>query len=133
MPRILIADDNALARRTLRSVLESEPSAENVEICGEADNGEIAVGKTESLRPDVVILDICMPVLNGLAAARIIRDSSPATVILMVSLDHDRQTIDAARSAGARGYVKKEDAAGTLMLALRALLQGYEFFPIASS
>ena len=129
MTRVLIVDDSDLARRMLRSVLESGP---NVEVCGEAKDGKSAIGKTESLDPDVVVLDIRMPVLNGLAATRRIRQFSPRTAVLLVSVDCNRQIVEAARDAGAQGYVNKENAAQILVTAVQSVLDGGEFFPSAS-
>jgi DNA-binding NarL/FixJ family response regulator len=124
--RVLIVDDSGLARRMLRSVLESEP---DVEVCGEAEDGKSAIGKTESLDPDVVVLDIRMPVLNGLAATKRIRQFSPRTAVLLVSVDSNRQIVEAAREAGAQGYVSKENAVQTLVRAVQAVVDGREFFP----
>ena len=126
MSRVLIVDDSGLARRMLRSVLESEP---DVEVCGEAEDGKSAIGKTESLDPDVVVLDIRMPVLNGLAATKRIRQFSPRTAVLLVSVDSNRQIVEAAREAGAQGYVSKENAVQTLVRAVQAVVDGREFFP----
>jgi two-component system response regulator DegU len=124
--RVLIVDDSVLARRMLRSVLEL---GSNVEVCGEAEDGKSAIGKTEILDPDVVVLDISMPILNGLAATRRIRQFSPKTAVLLVSVDCNRQIVEAARDAGAQGYVNKEEAAQKLVTALQAVLDGREFFP----
>jgi|ERR1700723_770902 DNA-binding NarL/FixJ family response regulator len=129
MTRVLIVDDSDLARRMLRSVLES---GRDVEVCGEAEDGKSAIGKTESLDPDVVVLDVRMPILNGLAATRRIRQFSPRTAVLLVSVDCNRQIVEAAREAGAQGYVNKEDAAKTLVAAVRSVLDGREFFPPVS-
>lgn len=126
MKRVLIVDDSDLARRMLRSILES---GADVEVCGEATDGKSAIGKTEILNPDLVVLDIRMPVLNGLAATRTIRQFSPRTAVLLVSADCNRQIVEAARDAGAQGYLSKGEAAQMLVTAVGAVLNGKEFFP----
>ncbi len=115
--RILIADDHELARKGVRSVLEKRI---DFEICGEATNGKEAIQKTLELNPDVVILDISMPVLNGLDAARIIRKSSPNTPILFLSVHDPREIVTEAHKIGVRGYVLKGDAERNLVSAVDA-------------
>ena len=100
--RILIADDHDLMRRGVRSLLQSHPGWE---ICGEAHTGREAVSKAEELKPDVVILDISMPDLNGVEAARRIRTAAPAAEILILSVHYSDQLIREILEAGVRGYL----------------------------
>jgi CheY-like chemotaxis protein len=128
--RILIADDHAVVRKGVASILSS---ATYFEVCAEAENGEDAVQKTLQFNPDVVILDITMPVLDGLAAARKIRAFRPKTSILMLSLHHDAEIVAAAQSAGAQGFVTKTEIAGALLQAVDAVLRGQTFFSRVSA
>jgi DNA-binding NarL/FixJ family response regulator len=102
--KVLIADDNAVIRRSLRSLIENHPRCW---VCGEAENGEVAVEKVEELHPDVVILDLQMPVMNGLEAARRISFGFPDTLILMVTMYSGEQLLSEARSAGAQDVLSK--------------------------
>ena len=116
--RVLIADDHELVRRGLRSLLASRPGWE---ICGEAKDGVEAIEMTKELAPDLILLDITMPRLNGLEAARVIRREAPQTQILILS-QHDTEEMSAsALQAGARGYVSKSDVAGTLFRSMEEL------------
>lgn len=118
--RILIADDHEIFRRGLRSLLESHPE---LEICGEAVNGLDALEKTRQLAPDVVILDITMPVLNGLDAARAMRKESLPSEILILSQYESRDMLPRALAAGASGYVSKSDVARDLLAALGTIVR----------
>jgi DNA-binding NarL/FixJ family response regulator len=117
--RVLIADDHELVRRGLRSLLESRPGWE---ICGEAKDGVEAVEMSKSLTPDIILLDITMPRLNGLDAARKIRKEAPMTQILILSQHDIEEMSDSALAAGARGYVSKSDVAITLFSSMEAIL-----------
>jgi len=98
------------------------------EVCAEAENGRIAVDKVKELKPDVVILDIGMPILNGLDATReILRDDPQAKVLILTMMDAER-VMQAARDAGARGYILKSDAARVLVAAVQALEYDNTFF-----
>ncbi len=123
--RILIADDHAVVRKGVASILSS---ATYFEVCAEAENGQDAVQKALQLNPDVVILDVAMPVLDGLTAARKIRAVRPKTSILMLSMHHDAQIVEAAQSAGAQGFVTKTEIADALLEAVDAVLRGQTFF-----
>ena len=118
--RVLIADDHELVRRGLRSLLESRPGWD---ICGEARDGVEAVEMTKALVPDVILLDITMPRLNGLEAARAIRKEVPHTQILILSQHDIEEMSESARKAGARAYVSKSDVAITLFSSMEAILQ----------
>ena len=119
--RILIADDHELVRRGLRDVLESEAGWE---VCGEASDGRRAVALAAELNPDVVIVDLAMPELNGLEATRQIRRASPATKVLVCSVYASEEHVDEALGAGAHAYVPKLEAAGVLVSAVRAAVGG---------
>jgi len=106
--RILVADDHEAVRTGVCSILQSRG---DVEICGQAANGREAVQKTGELKPDLVLLDITMPVLDGLSAAREIRKLFPRVVILFLSIHEGKQMEDLAKLSGASGYVSKTSAA----------------------
>jgi DNA-binding NarL/FixJ family response regulator len=116
--RIMIADDHDLMRRGLKSLLEVQAGWE---ICAEATKGREAIAKAEQLRPDVVIIDICMPELNGIEATRQIRKVSPRTEVLVLSVHHSDHLIREALDAGARGFVVKSDADAEIVSAVEAL------------
>src|SRR5580692_11738437 len=100
--RILVADDHDLMRRGVKSLLQSRAGWE---VCGEAHTGREAVSKAEELKPDVAILDISMPDLNGVDAAKRIRKVAPATEILILSVHYSDQLIREIVEAGVRGYI----------------------------
>jgi DNA-binding NarL/FixJ family response regulator len=124
--RILIADDVAAIRKQLSSILTAQLG---LEVCGEAANGKEAVQKARDLNPDLIILDITMPLMNGLEAARTIRGFAPEVPILILTVHKSRQLIEEAQKMGVRGYVTKGDAGQTLPLAVAALLGNSSFFP----
>jgi len=105
---ILIVDDSALIRRSLRSFIETRS---DWDICGEAENGEVAVEKVKQMHPEVVILDLQMPVMNGLEAARQINQLAPETAMLMFTMHNSDELQTAARAAGIRQVLSKSDAA----------------------
>ncbi|MGA7919357.1 MAG: response regulator [Candidatus Acidiferrales bacterium] len=119
--QILIADDHEMLRRGLRAMLEKE---QEWEVCGEAVDGQDAVDKINTLRPDLVILDINMPVLNGLAAVRQISRSSPQTKILVFTVHDSDQTAKEIQASGAHRYLAKSDASDNLLRVVRELLEG---------
>jgi DNA-binding NarL/FixJ family response regulator len=116
--RILIADDHEVVRRGLCSLLQTH---EGWEICGEARDGREAVEMARDLKPDVVILDIGMPNLNGLAATRHLSRENPQQKIIVLTITDSDQVIREALDAGARGFVLKSDAARDLVSAVEAL------------
>lgn len=116
--RILIADDHELMRRGLCSLLGSRSGWK---VCGEAKNGLEALEKAKELRPDVILLDITMPELNGLDAARQIRRDYPQMVIVILSQHEPKAMSARALEAGAREYVSKSDVASGLLAALEAI------------
>jgi PAS domain S-box-containing protein len=117
--QILIADDHEMLRRGLRSMLEKEP---DWEICGEAVDGQDAVDKATAFRPDLVILDINMPVLNGLVAVRQILRNSPETRILIFTVHDSDQTLKEIQAAGAHGILSKSNASQDLLRVVKELL-----------
>jgi DNA-binding NarL/FixJ family response regulator len=125
MLRILIADDHEVARRGIRSLLESHPGWE---VCAEAKDGRDAVELATSLKPDLVLLDIGMPNLNGLEAARQILATSPNAAILILTMHDSDNVIREVLRAGARGFLLKSDAGRDLVAAVEALESQKTFF-----
>ena len=123
--RIIIADDHDLMRRGIKGLILSHP---NWEVCGEAQTGREAVTKAEQQKPDVVILDISMPDLNGVEAARRIRKASPNTEVLILSAHYSDQLIREIVEAGARGYIVKSDSDRDLVIAVETLANHKPFF-----
>jgi DNA-binding NarL/FixJ family response regulator len=119
--RVLIADDQALFRRGLYVVLGTE---EGIEVVAEAGNGEEAVAKAEEFAPDVVLMDVRMPKLNGIDAARTIRSIAPSTKILMLTVSDEEDDLYEAIKAGANGYLLKEISVEEVADAIRAVVQG---------
>ena len=122
--RVLLVDDYEPFRRFARSILERNPY---LQIIGEASDGLEAVQKAEQLQPDLVVLDIGLPVLNGIEAARRIRKLCPASRILFVSQESSPDTAQEALSTEASGYVIKAHAGSELVAALEAVRQGRHF------
>jgi len=116
--RILLADDHAVVLKGLRALLGSQLGWQ---VCGEAKNGREAIEKVGQLKPDVVIMDLNMPELNGLEATRHIRKELPQTEVLILTLHESEQMMRQALDAGARGYVLKSDAGGELLAAVEAV------------
>lgn len=123
--QILVADDHDLMRRGLRSVLEAQPGWQ---VCAEAHTGAEAVQMAEKLKPNVAILDISMPEMNGLEAAKQIQQASAKTEILVLSMHYSDQLIRDVVDAGVRGYVVKSDSDRDLVVAVRALSNHRPFF-----
>lgn len=123
--RILLADDHAVVRRGLRSILESHTGWH---VCGEAVNGRQAVEMAREHQPDVAIIDINMPELNGLDATRQVCKVSPLTQVLILSAHDSEQLVREMLTSGARGYVLKSDAGEDLLVAVNALTAGRLFF-----
>src|SRR5665213_1312905 len=123
--RILIADDHDLMRRGLKALVESHPGWQ---VCEEAQTGREAIEKAAICMPDIVILDISMPELNGLEAARSIRKASPNTEILILSMHYSDQLIRDILKAGVHGYILKSDSDRDLIAALEKLANHKTFF-----
>jgi len=125
MTTILIADDHELIRQGLRKALEERPGWT---ICGEASSGREAVSKALELRPDVVVLDVTMPALNGLEATRQIRRALPKTEVLILTMHDSERLAGEALAAGARGFLLKTDLGDTLLRAVEHLSRHEPFF-----
>jgi DNA-binding NarL/FixJ family response regulator len=123
--RILIADDHEVVRHGLRALLQGHPGWE---ICGEAFDGRDAVDKATEMKPDLVILDIGMPNLNGLDAARQILREDPQAAVLVLTIDESEQVMREVLNTGARGFLLKSDAARDLVAAVEALQHHRTFF-----
>ena len=123
--RILIADDHELVRVGLRRLLEEHPGWE---VCGEADDGRQAIEKARMLKPDVVLMDVGMPQLNGIEATRRIRRELPGTEVCVLSVDDSEPLVRQAVEAGARAYLLKSDGKRDLVFAVEALLEHKTWF-----
>lgn len=123
--RLLLADDHEIVRRGLRALLESETGWE---VVAEACDGRDAIEKTKQMKPDIAILDISMPSLNGLEAARQIVTSAPHTKVLILTVHDSDPLIQQVLEAGARGYLLKSDAGRDLVAAVDALRRNKTFF-----
>jgi DNA-binding NarL/FixJ family response regulator len=119
MPRVLIVDDHAVIRRGVQGILATYPEWD---LCGEADNGQDAIRLAGELAPEVVIMDVSMPGMNGLEATRIMHDVLPETKILLLTLHSSSEFVRSAFRAGARGYVLKSDAENELVRALNVVI-----------
>jgi DNA-binding NarL/FixJ family response regulator len=124
MTRILVADDHEVVRTGLRKLLEGRAGWE---VCGEAADGHEAVAEAERQRPDVVILDVMMPGLTGIAAARAIRASLPRTEVLVFTMHGSDELLADAFASGAQGYVLKTDPSRQLLAAVEALARHAPF------
>jgi DNA-binding NarL/FixJ family response regulator len=123
--RILIADDHEVVRAGVRSLLEGQPDCE---ICGEAVTGRQVVALAQQLKPDIAIMDITMPELNGLEATRQIRKVAPTVQVLILSVHESEELVREILDAGAHGYVLKSDAGRELAAAMHALRKHETFF-----
>jgi two-component system, NarL family, response regulator NreC len=121
MIRILLADDHALVRHGFRMILAAQP---DMEIAGEAGNGREAVELAQKLKPDVVVMDVTMPELNGIEATRRLIELSPRTRVLALSMHKDNVYVREILRAGARGYLLKDSADADLIAAVRAVAKG---------
>ena len=122
--KILLADDHAIVREGVRSIIQSRPGWS---IVAEVADGAEAVQKATELKPDIAILGVRLPRLNGVEAARRIRQALPQTGIVILTVDNSEQTLRQAVSCGVRGYVLKSDASSSLIDAIQSVSQN-EFF-----
>ncbi len=123
--RILVADDHDIVRRGLKALLCAHPGWT---VCGEALTGREAVTLAEEMKPDIVVMDISMPELNGLEAARRIRKTLPQTEVLILSLHYSDELVRGVVDAGARAYIMKSDGDRDLVIAVEALAKHKSFF-----
>jgi two-component system, NarL family, response regulator NreC len=128
--RILLADDHTVMRNGLRLLLERQA---NLTVVGEASDGRETVRVAEAVLPDVVVMDIAMPNLNGIEAARQITNTRPGTAIVILSMHSDESYVIRALKAGARAYLLKDSAEGDLIAAIHAITEGKSFFSPAIS
>jgi two-component system, NarL family, nitrate/nitrite response regulator NarL len=118
--RIMLVDDNAAIRQALHHVFDFSPEWD---VCGEASNGREGVEKAKSLHPDLIVMDVSMPVMNGLEAARVIHETMPTILVILCSLHTDDTLRFEARQAGVRAIVSKTQNMQTLVSKARELLQ----------
>jgi len=123
--KVVIADDHAMVRDGLKMILEAQ---DDIEVVGSAANGREALGLAELHRPDVVLMDISMPVLNGIEAARLLGKLLPATKVIVMSMHNTSEHIYRAIQAGAKGYLLKESAGDELIEAVRAVVKRQNYF-----
>ena len=121
-PRILLADDQEEVRRAIAHLLEGE-----FHVIGTAENGQRALELAPVLSPDVIVLDVCMPVLNGIEAAERLRESGSASKVVFLTVHEDADFVNAALSTGALGYVLKCSAGADLIPAIRQAVEGKRF------
>jgi DNA-binding NarL/FixJ family response regulator len=119
MPRVLIVDDHAFIRRGVESLLRPFPEWE---LCGEAENGHDAIRMVDTLGPDVVLMDVTMPGMNGIEATRNIRSVHPHVKIILLTLHESAEVLRSGFRAGANGYLLKADAEEELLKALRVVV-----------
>lgn len=115
MPRLLVVDDHAVIRRGIQSILRSWPEWN---VCGEAANGVEALRLAEELKPEIIVMDLSMPVMSGLEATRLIRKTQPGVKILLLTLHDSVEWVETAFRAGVRGYLLKSDTERELLRAL---------------
>lgn len=123
--RIVLADDHTVVRSGLRALLERR---QNFEVVGEAENGRDVVTLSASLRPDIVVMDVGMPLLNGIEATAALLKQSPSTGVIILSMYSDESYVMRALKAGSRGYLLKDSAATDLLSAIEAVSHGRSFF-----
>ena len=128
--RILLADDHTVVRKGLRLLLENQPG---FQVLAEAADGRAAVALAEQHVPDVVVMDLAMPTLNGIEAARQLTSRLPRTAVVFLSMHSDESYVLKALKAGARGYLLKDSAEHDLIQAVRAVAEGKSFFSPAIS
>jgi DNA-binding NarL/FixJ family response regulator len=125
MIRLLLVDDQGLVREGLRSLLEAKP---DLEVMGEAEHGQQAVEQALLLQPDVVLMDVRMPVMDGVAATRVLHEQAPQIKVLILTTFGDEEYVTQAMRYGAKGYLLKDTPSEELAEAIRAVQRGYTHF-----
>jgi two-component system, NarL family, nitrate/nitrite response regulator NarL len=120
MPKVLVVDDHPVIRRGIQAILHASPEWE---FCGQADNGNDAIRLAEELRPEIIVMDVSMPGLNGIEAARAIRKTQPKMKIVLLTLHQSADLVRSAFRAGARGYILKAEAEQELLKALSTVIE----------
>ena len=128
--RVLLVDDHPLVIDGIQARLEKEGG---IEVVGQAGNGREAIELAQSLRPDVVLMDVSMPVMNGLEATRELRHRSPETRVLILSMHDNREYMVELMQSGARGYILKDVSAAEMVKAIETVCQGGTFFSATAS
>jgi DNA-binding NarL/FixJ family response regulator len=123
--RVYLAEDHTIVRKAIRSLLDTHPE---IEVVGEGNTGMETVAQCVELKPDIVLMDITMPEMNGVEATRQILKNCPATSIVVLSVHKEQQYIFPVLKAGARGYVLKDDMVEDLMSAINAVAKGNSYF-----
>ena len=126
--RVLLAEDHETVRQALRVLLETRP---DIEVVGEAPDGRVAVEQVKALKPDVAVLDLSMPQMNGLAAARAIKESVPGTAVVALSRHADDAYVQELLAAGASGYVLKQSTFDELLRAIHSAAKGERYLDSA--
>ncbi|MEM7770640.1 MAG: response regulator transcription factor [Cyanobacteria bacterium P01_E01_bin.6] len=122
MIKLLLVDDQSLVREGLRSLLQAKP---DLEVLGEAENGHVAVERAIALQPDVVLMDIRMPIMDGVAATRTLHDQAPNIKVLVLTTFDDHDYVAQAMQYGANGYLLKDTPSDEIAEAIRAVHKGY--------
>ena len=122
MIRVLLADDQSIVREGLASLLQTKP---DIEVIAEADNGKIAVMRSLELNPDVVLMDIRMPIMDGVAAIRALTQQAPEIKVLVLTTFDDDEYVIQAMACGAKGYLLKDTPSEELAQAIRSIYKGY--------
>jgi DNA-binding NarL/FixJ family response regulator len=123
--RILVADDHSVVRRGVRALLDDKPT---FIVCGEAASGAETILKAKRLKPDVIVMDISMPEVDGLEATRQLHKELPETAVLVLTMHESEEVVREVMNSGARGYVLKSDLDRNLLMAVEALAEGRPFF-----
>ena len=125
MPRVLIVDDHTFIRRGIQSILKSSPGWES---CGEAENGIAAIRMASELKPDVIVMDVSMPGLNGLEATRVIHEAQPEIKIVLLTLHDSVEILRSGFDAGAQGFLLKSEAEYELLRALASVVKANNIY-----
>lgn len=128
--RVLLADDHAMMRHGLRALIDSQP---DMHVVAEANDGSSAIQQAQDVGPDVIVMDISMPEMNGLVATRMLKGLKPHVPIVILTRHHDGASVQALVRAGAAGYVYKQSAPVELLHAIRAVAVGGRYFDSTTS